>query len=170
MRYERTRAAALLAGAGFGGLLDGILLQQIGQWHHTVSARLSPVTIDALQLNLLADGLFNLILWILVIAGVLMLYSSLRESGPVPSLRAFAGYLLIGWGAFNLAEGALNHHVFDLHHVRDLPNPLPTYDWVYLVLAGIGFIVIGLAIRDGKSRAPAPAIERRSGRDRRLAY
>jgi uncharacterized membrane protein len=169
MRYERTRTAALLLGAGLGGFLDGILLQQIAQWHETVSARVPPVTLDAVQVNMLADGLFNLALWAVVVAGVLLLWSGVRANGPAPSTRAFCGYMIVGWGAFNLAEGALNHHVFQLHHVRDLPSHLPAYDWVFLGLAGIAFIVVGLAMRDGKYRVPANIAERRSGRERRSA-
>ena len=84
MRYERTRTAALLLGAGLGGLLDGILLQQIAQWHQTVSARVSPLTVDAMQLNLLADGLFNLLLGAIALAGTLALWSGARgRIGPV---------------------------------------------------------------------------------------
>ena len=26
---------------------------------------------------------------------------------------------MIGWGAFNLVEGIVDHHVLGLHHVRD---------------------------------------------------
>jgi uncharacterized membrane protein len=170
MRYERTRTAALLLGAGLGGLLDGILLQQIAQWHQTVSARVSPLTVDAIQLNLLADGLFNLLPWAIALTGALVLWSGARASGPLPSTRAFCGYMMIGWGAFNLAEGALNHHIFELHHVRDLPTHMTSYDWVFLALAGIGFIVIGLAMRDGKLRVPAAHVERRYGGERRMAY
>jgi uncharacterized membrane protein len=168
MRYERTRTAALLLGAGLGGLLDGILLQQIAQWHQTVSARVSPLTVDAIQLNLLADGLFNLLLWAIALAGALVLWSGARASGPLPSTRAFCGYMVIGWGAFNLAEGALNHHIFELHHVRDLPTHMASYDWVFLIIS-VGFILLGLALRDGKYRVPAPHVEKRSGRDRRVA-
>jgi uncharacterized membrane protein len=156
MRYERTRTAALLLGAGLGGFLDGILLQQVAQWHETVSARVPPVTLDAVQVNLLADGLFNLALWLVTAAGVLVLWSSVRASGAVPSTRAFCGYLIAGWGAFNLVEGALNHHVFGLHHVRDLPTYIAIYDWVFLAVGGIAFIFIGVAMRDGKHRVPAP--------------
>jgi uncharacterized membrane protein len=169
MRYERTRTAALLLGAGLGGLLDGILLQQIAQWHQTVSARVSPLTVDAMQLNLLADGLFNLLLGAIALAGTLVLWSGARAGGPLPSTRAFCGYMMIGWGAFNLAEGALNHHIFELHHVRDLPTTMASYDWVFLVVS-VGFILLGLALRDGKYRVPAELVERRLGRERRMAY
>jgi hypothetical protein len=43
------------------------------------------------------------------------------------------------------------------------------YDWAFLVLSG-ALVFAGLLMRDGKDRAPGPIIERRNGRDRRLAY
>jgi hypothetical protein len=43
---------------------------------------------------------------------------------------------------------------------------VPFYDWLFLLLGGVGFILIGLALRDGHGR-PAPIGERRSGIERR---
>jgi uncharacterized membrane protein len=129
----------------------------------------SPLTVDAMQLNLLADGLFNLLLWAIALTGALVLCSGVRASGPLPSTRAVCGYMMIGWGAFNLAEGALNHHIFGLHHVRDLPTHMASYDWMFLVIS-VGFLLLGLALRDGKYRVAAEHVERRSGRERRMAY
>jgi Predicted membrane protein (DUF2243) len=34
----------------------------------------------------------------------------------VTSGRAFVGWMLLGWGLFNLAEGIVDHHI---HHVRE---------------------------------------------------
>jgi uncharacterized membrane protein len=66
------------------------------------------------------------------------------------SLPRVAGWLLVGWGAFNIVEGLLNHHVLTLHHVRDDGvDPLP-WDLGFLgisallVLAGVGLIRPGI--------------------------
>jgi hypothetical protein len=53
--------------------------------------------------------------------------------------------------------------------VRDLPTHVAFYDWAFIVLSA-ALVLLGLALRDGKSRVPAPALERRSGRERPLAY
>jgi uncharacterized membrane protein len=75
--------------------------------------------------------------------------------------------MLVGWGAFNLVEGIVDHHLLGLHHVRDLPLHVPLYDWIFLFVGGVGFILAGLAMLDGLGR-PAPiGTERRSGFDRR---
>jgi uncharacterized membrane protein len=51
--------------------------------------------------------------------------------------------MLVGWGVFNLVEGLIDHHLLDLHHVRDLPAHVPLYDWVFLLAGGIGFVLLG---------------------------
>jgi len=139
MRYERARNAALLLGAGLGGSLVGYALHQIDDRHQMLW--------------------FHVATWLLTLGGVGLLWSTMRGAGRLPSTRSFCGYLLAGWGAFNLVEGILNHHLLGLHHMRDLP------DWVYLLFSA-GVIVGGLALRDGLGR-PDIERERRSGVDRR---
>lgn len=166
MRYERARNAALLLGVGLGGFLDGITLHQIAHWHQMLSSVVPPDSVEAMKRNMVADGWFHMATWVVTVAGMFLLWSTMRGAGRLPSTRTFCGYLLVGWGAFNLAEGIIDHHVLELHHVRDLPAHVPLYDWVFLIVGGIGFIVAGLLMRDDLGR-PGPAVERRSGVDRR---
>ena len=66
--------------------------------------------------------------------------------------------MLVGWGSFNLVEGLVDHHVLDLHHVRDLPAHVPAYDWTFLLLGGIALVVVGwLLSRGGYERRPSAA-------------
>jgi uncharacterized membrane protein len=62
--------------------------------------------------------------------------------------------MLLGWGAFNLAEGVIDHHLLGLHHVRDLPLHVPLYDSLFLAIGGVGFIVVGAAVA-GRVRTSA---------------
>ena len=151
MHNQRARAAGLLLGVGLGGFIDGIVLHQIAHWHQMLSAVLPPDSMQAMQRNMVADGWFHLAMWVVTLAGVLVLRSAVRGSGPIPSARGFTGYLLIGWGAFNLLEGIVDHHLLDLHHVRDLPAHVPMYDWLFLLVGGGGVLALGIAMRD---RAP----------------
>jgi uncharacterized membrane protein len=169
MRYGRIRNAALLLGIGLGGFLDGIFLHQIFHWHQMLSAQAAPETIEAVLRNMRADGWFQLVAWLATLGGVLVLLTGIRGPGRLPALRTFIGYMLVGWGAFNVLEGIIDHHILELHHVRDLPTHIVFYDWAFLILSG-ALVLIGLAVRDGKDRVPAPLAERRTGRDRRLAY
>jgi uncharacterized membrane protein len=164
-RYNRAVATAILFGVGLGGFLDGILLHQIVHWHQMLSAVLPPDTLEAMKRNMVADGFFHLATWIVTAVAMIMLWSVARAGGRLPSTRAFCGYLLVGWGAFNLVEGTINHHVLGLHHVRDLPVHVPAFDWAFLLIGGVGFILCGILLRDGVRR-DAPA-ERRSGIERR---
>jgi uncharacterized membrane protein len=55
----------------------------------------------------------------------------------------FVGELLLGWGGFNLVEGIIDHHMLQLHHVRDMPVHVPLYDWIFLAVGGVGFLLMG---------------------------
>jgi uncharacterized membrane protein len=170
MRYARMRLAALLLGVGLGASFEGIVFRQILDWHQMLSAVLPPDTPPAMRLSKLAEGWVQLAAWVVIAAGVFVLSWTVRLAGRVPSTRSFFGYLMIGWGSFNLGEGLINHHLLEIHHLRDLPTRVAVYDWVWLAAGGIGFIVVGLALRDGRRRVPDVALERRSGEDRRLSY
>lgn len=135
----------LLLGLGLGGLADGISLQQIAQWHHMGSALLPPLTVEAMRQNLLWDGLVLAACLVLAVVGVYLLLRHAREGRPLPSAPAFTGQLVLGWGAFNVAEGVTDHHLLGLHHVRDVPTHMPVYDWVFLAV-GVGFVVAGWAL------------------------
>jgi uncharacterized membrane protein len=145
MRCRSIRNAAILLGAGLGGLLDGIVLHQV------------------------AGGWVQAVLWLAALVGILALWNGLRGPGRLPATRTLLGYMLVGWGGVKLAEGILNHYLLELHPVRDMPAHVVFYDWAFIILS-IALILLGLAVRDGKDRIPPAPPERRSGHDRRLAY
>jgi uncharacterized membrane protein len=169
-RTGKIGTAGVLLGIGLGGFVDGILLHQIAQWHQMLSAVVPPESMEAMRRNMTADGLFHAAVWIATLAGVMVLWSAVRGRGALPPARYLFGSMLLGWGAFNLVEGIIDHHVLQLHHVRDLPQHVPAYDWIFLALGGIGFVLVGLAIRAGRRQAAAYGPERRSGHERRYSY
>jgi uncharacterized membrane protein len=133
----------LVLGLGLGGFVDGIALHQIAQWHNMGSAVLPPVTMDAMMRNMRWDGLFHAATLLLTLVGVVRLWQEGRLGIAPPSLRVLLGQMLLGWGVFNLVEGAIDHHVLELHHVRDLPVHVPAYDWIFLAVGGVLFIAAG---------------------------
>jgi uncharacterized membrane protein len=147
MSHDRasTRAGVVI-GVGMGGFVDGILLHQILEWHNMGSSVLPPSTMDAMRTNMRWDGLFHAAVWIVTLAGVFRLLHAAQSGVPMPSTRAFSGQLLAGWGLFNLVEGVIDHHVLNIHHVRDLPVHVPSYDWIFLLVAGAGFLALGMLI------------------------
>lgn len=143
----------LVLGLGLGGFVDGIVLHEILQWHHMVSdtAGGSLTTVEGLERNTTADGLFHALTWALVLGGVLGLLAVWRRGRPAPPWRSTAGLLLGGWGIFNVVEGVINHQILGVHHVRDdLGGPL-SWDLAFLalgsVLAGVGFALHARASR-----------------------
>jgi hypothetical protein len=80
---------------------------------------------------------------VLTIVGVYLLLGHARTGRLLPDNRSFTGQLLLGWGAFNLVEGIIDHHLLEIHHVRDLPMHVPLYDWLFLGIGGVGLLVIG---------------------------
>jgi uncharacterized membrane protein len=138
-----TTVPSILLGIGLGGLFDGIVLHQILQWHHMLSAHTPPDSLAALELNTLADGFFHAAVWVFTTLGVVLLWSAVRNGAPLGSAR-LAGGFLTGWGAFNLVEGIIDHQVLGVHHVRPGPDQL-LYDIGFLVW-GAAMLVLGVAM------------------------
>lgn len=128
--------SCLLLGAGIGGFADGIVLHQLLEWHHMLSGWY-PADMRA---NMLADGLFHLLCLIFVVTGVALLVRSLPPAMPGRGSRAF-GWMLAGWGWFNLVEGTVDHLVLGVHHVRSGAGQL-AYDLAFLAL-GAGLVAVG---------------------------
>ena len=100
----------VLLGLGVGGFIDGIVLHQVLQWHHMrtgngVLGERSAHTVSGLEANTLADGLFHLATLILTVVGVFVLSSRTRGSDGDWSRQELVGWMLVGWGAFNLVGG-----------------------------------------------------------------
>jgi uncharacterized membrane protein len=132
------RAPSLLLGIGLGGFLDGIVLHQVLQWHHMLTGETggeSMKTVAGLEANTLVDGFFHVATWILVAVGSGLMVRAWQRGQLAPPWRAHIGLMLVGWGAFNLVEGLIDHQLLGLHHVRDdLGAPL---GWgLVLIVAG----------------------------------
>jgi uncharacterized membrane protein len=141
---RRDIAAGLLLGLGLGGFVDGIVLHQILQWHHMLTdygsySSYPRSSVGDLEENTLWDGLFHAATWVLVVVGLILLRGSNHR--PAVPWRGFAGLLLAGWGAFNLVEGAVNHHLLTVHHVRDDVADPRWWDLGFLALGAI--LVVG---------------------------
>jgi uncharacterized membrane protein len=145
MRWLR---AGVVLGVGLGGFADGIVLHQIAQWHNMGSAILPPMTIAAMSRNMT---------WTITLIGVWMLRSASRLGDRPTAAMTFAGELFFGWGLFNLVEGVIDHHILQLHHVRDMPVHLPIYDRVFLAVGGVGFLLLGWLLMQPQRRGHGAA-------------
>jgi uncharacterized membrane protein len=148
-------APGLLFGIGLGGFVDGILLHQVLQWHHMVSADGDhPVTtVAGLEANTLADGFFHVVTWLVVLAASVVTVHLWRRGDLAPRWSGHLGALLAGWGLFNLVEGLVVHQLLGLHHVRDdLGGPL-AWDLGFLGL-GLVLVAVGTWLAQRGARAP----------------
>ncbi|MFC0107643.1 DUF2243 domain-containing protein [Kibdelosporangium aridum] len=139
--------ACLLLGLGVGGFIDGIVLHQLLEWHHMLSGWYPA----DMQANMVADGLFHLLCLIFVMTGIALLVHAAPQAPADRGRRAF-GWMLAGWGWFNLVEGTVDHLVLGVHHVRAGAGQL-AYDLAFLAV-GAGFVAIGTLL--GRHRAKAP--------------
>jgi len=143
-------AAGVLLGLGLGGFFDGIVLHQILQWHHMLtSAGYSDRTVGGLEVNTLADGLFNASTYLMTIIGIALLWRAGQHRDVPWSLPTFLGSILFGAGAFNLVEGVINHHILGIHHVKSGPNEL-AWDLGFLLLGAVLAITGWLLARTGQ--------------------
>nr|AKA59460.1 membrane protein [uncultured bacterium AR_456] len=148
-------------GIGLGGFVDGILLHQLLQWHHMLSSTdtdnigvptYPPDTLAGLRMNTVWDGVFHTLTWLAVLVGLGMLYARVSSTrGPVWRSRELWGWILVGWGIFNLVEGVLDHHVLGIHHVHGGP---------YQLWWDLGFLALGAVLVATGWLVRRPAAER----------
>ncbi|MBT3149811.1 DUF2243 domain-containing protein [Streptomyces sp. CHD11] len=144
------RMPGIVLGVGMGGFVEGILLHQLLQWHHMLSSTnqdrigvkyYDPDTVSGLEMNTLWDGVFHTVCWLAVLLGLAVLYARVtHDRRRVWTSRVLWGWMLVGWGLFNLVEGLLNHHILGIHHV---------YAGDGQVWWDIGFLVLGALLVAG---------------------
>src|SRR5688500_15494058 len=120
-------SAGLILGLGLGGFIDGIALHQIMQWHNMGSAVLPPTTMETMSQNMVWDGMFHAATLALTVIGIVMLWSEGNNRKAPRSAFVLFGQMMLGWGVFNLVEGVVDHHLLQIHHVRDMPAHVPAY-------------------------------------------
>lgn len=134
-------SAGIFFGLGLGGFFDGIVLHQILQWHHMVSSTgYPPDSLYNLKINTFFDGLFHATTYVFVVIGLLLFWRAAHRFRLWWPGKMLAGSLFIGFGLFNVVEGAVSHHLLGLHHVNET---VPREQWIYW---DIGFLVLGIVL------------------------
>jgi uncharacterized membrane protein len=136
---RRGLLAAGVAGFGVSALVDVLLLHHVLQWHHLLSNVYDPATVSGLRANVLADGVFSLAMLGVMFAGLGWLWRSERRTAEPLAVRPLAGAALVGLGAFDLFDVAVNHVLLGLHHATHGPG---FYD-PHWAVASVAFIVGG---------------------------
>ncbi len=155
---SRPRAPGILLGIGLGGFVDGIVLHQILQWHHMLTSEGSypDTTVSGLETNTLWDGLFHAATWVAVAVGLYILWRRTTDWRWAINGRALLGWMLVGWGLFNLVEGILDHHILTIHHVREGSNQT-AWDLAFLAFGALLVIGGGALTRSQKGASASVA-------------
>jgi uncharacterized membrane protein len=114
------------------------------------SAGYPPTSVENLRINVLWDGLFHAFTWLMTAVGLGLLWRAGRGGPASRSMRALVGPMLIGWGAFNLVEGIVDHHILGIHHVRPGPNEL-LWDLGFLAFGAV-LVAVGVALARAERR------------------
>ena len=139
--------AGILLGLGQAGFFDGIFFHQLLQWHHMFTNIESGNTVAGLELNTLGDGIFHVVDWLLTLAGIIVLWNAVKRKDTILSTSALIGSFCIGAGMFNIVEGILSHHVFQIHHVKPGAHQL-AWDLSFIA-AGVLSVIIGWIFMTG---------------------
>jgi uncharacterized membrane protein len=149
---RRLTWSGYLLGFALGGFFDGILLHQILQWHHLLSA----VGPGDVRFQVAADGYFHALMYVIAAIGLWMLVSARG------SARLLLACFLIGFGFWHVVDGILSHWLLGIHRIRmDSESPL-VWDLLWFGIFGVVPLVAGWLMRrkaggDGEVRSAATA-------------
>ena len=149
---RRFHWSGYLLGFALGGFFDGILLHQILQWHHLLSALEGDAFRD-IRVQILADGLFHASMYVIAAIGLWLLWRARREFGVAGADRLLFANALIGFGVWHIVDAVFSHWLTGIHRIRmDSDNPL-AWDLLWLVIFGLAPLIIGLWLRRDSGHA-----------------
>ncbi len=141
----------IIVGIGLGGLFDSFMFHKILQWHHMMSNVIPADSIENIHKLMVFDGYFDIFNFVVLLLGAILLWRSGYYRVAMPSFGPFLGQLLFGAGLFNLLEGVINHHILQIHYLRQVPE-FVYYNWGFLGLGGLLPLILGwMLMRTGRS-------------------
>jgi uncharacterized membrane protein len=143
---DRSITSGALIGVGVAAFLDETLFHQLLHWHHFYDK-------STLSAGLVSDGFLHAGGWLCVVVG-LFLFADLQRRGDTVLRRVWAGGFL-GWGAFQVYDGLIQHKVFGLHQIRYHVDLLP-YDVVWNLSGAAGLLIAAFLLLRGRAPAAPP--------------
>ena len=106
----------------------------------------NPVTtVQGLEVNTLADGVFHLATMALLALGVIGLITAWRRGHPAASPLFHLGLVPAGREIFDVVKGTVDHLLLEVHHVRDDLGGPTSWD-VGFLLFGALLVLVGAAL------------------------
>ncbi|WP_309119034.1 DUF2243 domain-containing protein [Paenibacillus sp.] len=131
----------ILLGIGLAGAFDGIVFHQLLQWH-------SVYMHTHRHGQIVSDGVFHAFTVVALAVSAVMLWRAGHPGGLARGKRLLVSGALLGAGGFNVVEGIVNHHLLQLHHVKQGDPYELLYDLAYLAVSALIF-AYGLYLRQG---------------------
>jgi uncharacterized membrane protein len=139
-------SAAIILGVGIGAMIHGIVLSQLLGWQHVVSTWYPLVSGENIRINALWDGVYHILAYVVLSAGMFMLWRSAHRYDRW-SFRCVSGGLLMGIGGFNLVEGITMHDILAAHHVNETAPLSEQFLWDMGFLGwGSAFLALGILL------------------------
>src|SRR4051794_425116 len=158
--HSRRSSGALLLGVALGGLFDGILLHQVLQWHHLLSL-FGSESLQDIRTQVLADGLFRILMYALACAGLWLLWSGGSSVVPAKSSKLI-GMTLLGFGVWQLVDVAFFHWILRIHRSRvDVANPL-FWDIGWILVFGLPALALAYWLLAARGKAHSAVSPRRA--------
>jgi len=110
-------------------------------------------TVANMEVNMVADGLFDAGNWLVTVIGIVLLWRAKRRTDRAPA-RILVGSAAVGWGLFNIVEGIVDHQILGVHHVHSGPNQL-AWDLGFLALGALLVVVGWILIRTAERQQPS---------------
>ena len=151
----RLAPAAFLLGFALSGFFDGILLHQILQWHHLLSALGGD-----LRFQVVADGWFHAGMYAVAAGGLWRLWRARGALDDPGAARMLLAWGLVGFGAWHVVDAVGSHWLLGIHRIRmDAAQPL-AWDLGWAGAFGLAPLIAGLWLRrpgggPGRPRATA---------------
>ncbi|WP_049999299.1 DUF2243 domain-containing protein [Halococcus sediminicola] len=157
---RRALLAAGILGFGFSGLIDVLVLHLVFQWHHLLSGIYPMYTLEGLQTNIVADGVFSIAMLVIMCIGGGLLWQSERRHTHQLAVRPLAGAGIIGLGGFDLYDAIVDHAILGIHQpFSGAGRPLGiggqyNIHWtvVSLLFIGAGYYIYRTASRPQKEK------------------
>lgn len=140
-------------GFALGGFFDGILLHQVLQWHHFLSL-VSGDQFRDLRVQVLADGLFHVAVYLVALLGLVLLWRGRGGVTATDADRRLLASVLLGFAVWQFTDVIVFHWLVGIHRIRvDVPNPL-AYDIGWLVVIGLPPLAMAWMLRRPSGRGP----------------